>query len=169
MEDHRVVAVILVRADQVLLCHRSPGRRWYPDVWDFPGGHVLPGERPQDALRREVAEELGAELEGVDGDPVLHKVDPEKGLDLTLWAAHRWRGSIANMQPEEHDAMGWFGKGQLSGLAFADPSYLGLLRDLLDGCGPRASDHKPSRRFGRGLTPAALGGEAIKLPFPHPL
>jgi hypothetical protein len=29
--------------------------------------------------------------------------------------------------------MGWFGKGQLSGLAFADPSYLGLLRDLLDG------------------------------------
>jgi 8-oxo-dGTP diphosphatase len=132
MEDHRVVAVILVRADQVLLCHRSPGRRWYPDVWDFPGGHVLPGERPQDALRREVAEELGAELKGVDGDPVLHKVDPEKGLNLTVWAARRWRGSIANMQPEEHDAIGWFGKGQLSGLAFADPSYPGMLRDLLE-------------------------------------
>lgn len=131
MDDHTVVAVILRRADEVLLCHRSPGRRWYPDVWDFPGGHVLPGEHPEDALRREVAEELGAELEGVEGDPVLHRVDPRAGLDLTVWVSGRWRGSITNLQPEEHDAIGWFRKGQLGGLSFADPSYLGLLGRLL--------------------------------------
>jgi mutator protein MutT len=131
MEDHRVVAVILLRAGQVLLCHRSPGRRWYPDVWDFPGGHIEPGERPEDALRREVAEELGAELEGTEGDPVLHRVAPETGLDLTLWVSRRWRGEITNLEPEEHDAIGWFRKGQLGGLAFADPSYPGLLHALL--------------------------------------
>jgi mutator protein MutT len=131
VEDHRVVAVILRRADQVLLCHRSPGRRWYPDVWDFPGGHVLAGERPEDALRREVAEELGAELEGVDGGPVLRRVDPRAGLDLTVWVSRRWRGDIENRQPEEHDVIGWFGEGQLDGLSFADPAYLGLLRRLL--------------------------------------
>jgi 8-oxo-dGTP pyrophosphatase MutT (NUDIX family) len=74
MKDHHVVAVILRRGDQLLLCHRSPGRRWFPDVWDFPGGHVELGERPEDALRREVAEELEAELQGVDGSPVLHRV-----------------------------------------------------------------------------------------------
>ena len=125
--------MILLQADQVLLCHRSPARRWYPDVWDFPGGHVLPGERPEDALRREVAEELGAELEDVEGAPVLHQVDPQAGLDLTVWVSRRWRGSIANLQPEEHDAIGWFGKRQLGGLAFADPSYPSLLRDLLSG------------------------------------
>ena len=131
MEDHHVVAVILRRADEVLLCHRSPERRWYPDVWDFPGGHVEPGERPEDALRREVAEELGAELKGVEGDPVLHLVDPGSGFDLTVWVSWNWRGSITNMQPEEHDAIGWFRKGQLGGLSFGDPSYLGLLEGLL--------------------------------------
>ena len=131
MEGHHVVAVILLQAGQVLLCHRSPGRRWYPDVWDFPGGHVLPGERPEDALQREVAEELGAELEDVEGGPVLRQVDPQAGLDLTVWVSRRWRGSITNLQPEEHDAIGWFGKGQLGGLTLADPSYPGLLRDLL--------------------------------------
>ena len=123
--------MILRRAEEVLLCHRSPGRRWYPDVWDFPGGHVLPGERLEDALRREVAEELGAELEAVEGGPVLRQVDARAGLDLTVWVSRRWRGSIANLQPEEHDAIGWFGLGQLDGLSFADPSYLGLLRRVL--------------------------------------
>jgi 8-oxo-dGTP diphosphatase len=67
----------------------------------------------------------------VEGAPVLHHVDPQAGLDFTLWVSRRWRGSITNLQPEEHDAIGWFGKGQLSGLRFADPSYLSLLWRLL--------------------------------------
>lgn len=41
---HHVVAGLLVRGTEVLLGHRSPGRRWYPDVWDLPGGHVEDGE-----------------------------------------------------------------------------------------------------------------------------
>ncbi len=123
--------MILRRADQILLCHRSPERRWYPDVWDFPGGHVEPGERPGDALRREVAEELGATLDGVDGEPVLRRADPRTGLDLTVWASRQWRGPVANLQPAEHDLIGWFGSGQLAALTFADPSYLPLLQHLL--------------------------------------
>lgn len=131
MQIHHVVAVILRRADEVLLCHRSPGRRWYPDVWDFPGGHVLPGEDPEAALRREITEELGAELEELEGGPVLHRIDAQAGLDLTVWLSRRWRGSITNLQPEEHDAIGWFGRRQMDGLSLADPSYLGLLQRLL--------------------------------------
>lgn len=129
--EHLVVTVILRRADQVLLCHRSPGRRWYPDVWDFPGGHVEAGEDPEDALRRELAEELGIELQGVDGDPVLHLAVPQNDLDLTVWVSRRWRGTPVNLQPDEHDAIGWFGADQLDGLVLADACYLGLLRGLL--------------------------------------
>src|ERR1700760_882386 len=79
--EHRVVAVVLLRPGEALLCHRSPARAAYPDVWDFAGGHVEPGEKPLAALRREVAEELGVELAGVDGGPVLHRVDPGRSLD----------------------------------------------------------------------------------------
>ena len=95
MMEHRIVAVILLRPEEMLLCHRSPARLAYPDVWDFPGGHVEPGENPLDALRREVAEELGAELDGVDGGPVLRRVDPQRSLDLTVWASRRWQCSGA--------------------------------------------------------------------------
>ena len=123
--------MILRRPGQVLLCHRSPGRRWYPDVWDFPGGHVEPGEDPQAALRREVAEELGADLQAVEGEPVLRRIDPGTGLDLTVWVSGRWRGRVTNRQPEEHDAIGWFAAAQLDGLRFAHPSYPGLLHRLL--------------------------------------
>ena len=131
MEEHHVVAVILRRKDELLLCHRSPGRRWFPDVWDFAGGHVEPGERPEDALAREVAEELGVELEGVDGGLVLHRTDPQRGLDLTVWVSRRWRGRVANLELDEHDAIGWFRADQLAELSLAHPSYLTLLRKVL--------------------------------------
>jgi 8-oxo-dGTP pyrophosphatase MutT (NUDIX family) len=58
----RIVTGLLRDGDRVLLCHRSPGRRWYPDVWDLPGGHVEPGELPGDALARELREEVGIEI-----------------------------------------------------------------------------------------------------------
>ena len=131
MTNHHVVAVILRQADRLLLCHRAPTRRWYPDVWDFPGGHVEPQERPEEALRREILEELGVELEDVDGTPVLHRCVPDTSLDLTVWMSRSWRGIVTNMQPEEHDAIRWFRRGQLDGLRFADPSYLSLLQGLL--------------------------------------
>lgn len=41
---HYVVAGILTYGARVLLVHRSPLKRWYPNVSDLPGGHVEPGE-----------------------------------------------------------------------------------------------------------------------------
>ncbi|WP_428833210.1 NUDIX hydrolase [Micromonospora coerulea] len=50
----RIVTAVLRDGDRVLLCHRSAGRRWYPDVWDLPGGHVEEGEDPKESLVREL-------------------------------------------------------------------------------------------------------------------
>jgi 8-oxo-dGTP diphosphatase len=86
MENHQVVAAILRDDDRVLLCHRSPHRQWFPNVWDLPGGHVDAGEQPEEAVRRELLEELGVELGDLD-DPLLRQIDAEAGVDLTVWGS----------------------------------------------------------------------------------
>ena len=65
---HQIVAAMLLRADAILLCHRSRDRAWYPDVWDLPGGHIEAEESPGDALVREIQEELGVTLSGPLGE-----------------------------------------------------------------------------------------------------
>lgn len=57
---HHVVAGVLVEADKVFLCHRSASRRWYPNVWDLPGGHIEEDESPAHALVRELREASGS-------------------------------------------------------------------------------------------------------------
>ena len=57
-----VVAALLFDQGRLLICQRSPRGR-FPNKWEFPGGKVEPGETPQDALRRELREELGITAE----------------------------------------------------------------------------------------------------------
>lgn len=56
----RVVAGVLVRGDAVLVCRR-PAHKAHPGRWEFPGGKVEPGETLEQALRRELREELAIE------------------------------------------------------------------------------------------------------------
>ncbi|MGH7640798.1 MAG: NUDIX domain-containing protein [Candidatus Dormibacteria bacterium] len=133
-----VVAAVLRRREHLLLCHRSPGRRWFPDVWGLPGGHVEPGEAPERALRRELQEELGIELLELDGAPVLEHVEPS--LELTVWLLRRWRGTPVNRQPQEHDAINWFGRDQIDRLNLAFPSYRALFKRLVDPPGADGAD-----------------------------
>jgi 8-oxo-dGTP diphosphatase len=71
----RIVTAFLRDGNRVLLCHRSARRRWYPDVWDLPGGHVERGELPGASLVRELREELGIDIAPPVGPP-MHEITP---------------------------------------------------------------------------------------------
>ena len=125
---HDVVGALLVRDGRVLLCHRSPDRKWYPDVWDVPGGHVEAGETGAAALARELREELGVDAH-ITAQPIATTVDGD--LRLRVWRVDTWHGAPTNLMLDEHDALGWFDADEARTLALAHPSYVGLVTDAL--------------------------------------
>ena len=129
MTVHHVVAGVLVRGPAVLMGHRSPSRRWYPGVWDFPGGHVEPGEDDAAALARELREEVG--VTPLEAAPVL--VVDDGDLHLTLWAVRAWDGEPRNLQPEEHDELRWVTAAEVGGLALASPAWAHVVRGIVAG------------------------------------
>lgn len=118
----------LVRDGRILLAHRHPRRRWYPDCWDLVGGHVEPGETPVDAVVRECREEIGVNI--VDPQPFsMTFTDP--ALVMHAFVVTRWTGKPVNAEPDEHDALGWFTAAELEELDLADSAMLpGLLRAI---------------------------------------
>jgi mutator protein MutT len=125
----RIVAAILRDGDRVLLCHRSAGRRWYPDVWDLPGGHVDEGEDPKEALVRELREELGITA-SEPSSPPMHEILTAT-FDMQIWLVDRWTGTPFNAAPDEHDAVAWFETSDLAGLRLAHESYLSIFPAVL--------------------------------------
>jgi 8-oxo-dGTP diphosphatase len=128
--DHDCVMAILRRGDRVLMCHRHPNRDWVPNVWDFPGGHIESLEPPQQALTRELHEELGVNIEPPQrpADAVLDF--EEESVRLTVWILD-YDGPIENRCPEEHDNLCWLTLQEAAGLELADPAYMALIEQAL--------------------------------------
>ncbi|WP_332810634.1 (deoxy)nucleoside triphosphate pyrophosphohydrolase [Sphingomonas sp.] len=127
-----VVAAALVDADgRVLLQQRAPNRSM-AGLWEFPGGKLEPGETPEEALIRELEEELGIETDSACLAPAAfasHRLD-DSHLILLLYVCRKWRGT-----PRPLDASGltWVRPQQMFSLAMppADKPLIGLLDALL--------------------------------------
>ena len=57
----RVVAAVITRESDLLICQRAPGKR-HGGLWEFPGGKCESGESDEAAIRRELREELGVDV-----------------------------------------------------------------------------------------------------------
>ena len=105
-----VVLGALVRADRVLLVHRSPNKHAYPNVWDLPGGLIEPGESELEALTRELHEELGVQIATGSASHLcrLTAGPADEPALVSAWLVRDWQGTPLNVAPEEHDDIGWF-------------------------------------------------------------
>ncbi|MEV0895209.1 NUDIX domain-containing protein [Actinoplanes sp. NPDC049802] len=114
-----IVTGALVSEGRVLLVHRSPNRRVYPNVWDLPGGHIDPGETELAALTRELREELGVQI-GAGSAIHLCRFNigrDEESVRFSAWLVGEWKGTPANAAPDEHDEIRWFRHEELPPLA----------------------------------------------------
>jgi 8-oxo-dGTP diphosphatase len=128
-----VVGGLLVDGDRVLLGHRSPTRRWYPDVWDLPGGHVEADESHRDALVREVREELGVDVTAAhEHQRVRVRAPGDEDVVIDTWLVTSWAGTPVNRCPDEHDDLRWFTADEVPETDLAHPSLVGLIRSALD-------------------------------------
>ncbi len=76
---HNVAVGIVVGPRGVVLCLRSARKDFFPSVWDFPGGHIEPGETGVQALVREMGEELGISIPQLKPAPDVSFVQTDSG------------------------------------------------------------------------------------------
>lgn len=105
------VAGVVTRGGRVLLVHRSPSARHYPDVWDLFGGHVNKGESLEEALHREAREELGIEVLALRW--LGQTNDTAEPAVVHVYAVTSWEGEPFNAAPDEHTEVCWFGAREL--------------------------------------------------------
>ena len=127
-----VAAVALVDADGRVLIAQRPEGKSMAGLWEFPGGKVDPGETPEQALVRELKEELGIETATSCLAPIAFASHGYEKFHLLMpvFACRKWAGQP---QPREGQTLKWVMPIELSRYPMppADVPLVGLLRDLL--------------------------------------
>ena len=129
MKQIEVVAAIIRKGDKVFATQRGYGE--WKDYWEWPGGKVEEGESPEQALIREIREELSTEISV---DKFLHTVEWDyPKFHLTM---HCFVCSLTGEAPHlnEHEAARWLGSDELDSVHWlpADIILLPMIADLLN-------------------------------------
>jgi 8-oxo-dGTP diphosphatase len=127
-----VVAAALVDAQGRVLLQQRSSHRAMAGLWEFPGGKIEPGESPEDALVRELREELGIDTDQACLAPAAFASHPLESahLLLLLYACRKWRGTPA---PLDAAGLKWVRPVEMFSLAMppADRPLIGLLDALI--------------------------------------
>jgi 8-oxo-dGTP diphosphatase len=124
-----VAAALIVRGGEVLIGQRRPDQPMAL-LWEFPGGKIEAGESPEQALARELDEELGIRATiGPRVTRVRHNYRHGGAVDLQFFAVHEFAGEI---EGRIYQQVRWVRLEDLSDYEFLAADH-GLIRDLAAG------------------------------------
>jgi 8-oxo-dGTP diphosphatase len=127
-----VAAVALIDSENRVLLARRPEGKPLAGLWEFPGGKVAPGETPEEALIRELREELGIDVSAACLGPFTFASHTYEKFHLLmpLYLCRRWQGQVTAM---EGQALAWVRPMRLGDYAMppADIPLVAMLRDFL--------------------------------------
>lgn len=130
MKTINVVAAVIFKDGKVFATQRGYGE--FKDGWEFPGGKVEPGESPEDALRREIREELEVEVNVGDLIDTIEYDYPAFHLSMKCFAC-----TIAGGSPHllEHEAAKWLTSTQLGSVDWlpADVTLIPKIEKIVEG------------------------------------
>lgn len=126
MKTVRVVAAVICSEDKIFATARGYGE--FKGQWEFPGGKIEPGETPQEALVREIQEELDVKIEVGDLIDTIEYDYPSFHLSMDCFWCNVTEGEITLKEAE--DAR-WLSKDELYSVDWL-PADMGLIEKLGD-------------------------------------
>ena len=125
-----VVACALIDADNRVLIAQRPEGKQLAGLWEFPGGKLEPGERPEPALIRELREELGIDVKEACLAPLTFASHAYETFHLLmpLYICRRWEGTVAS---KEGQALAWVRANKLRDYPMP-PADIPLIPPLID-------------------------------------
>ena len=102
MKTIRVVAAVILKDGKIFATQRGYGA--YKDYWEFPGGKIEPGETPEQALIREIREELATEIRVEELLTTVEYDYPEFHLSMDCFICAVLRGKL---ELKEHESASW--------------------------------------------------------------
>lgn len=124
MKTVKVVAAIIIHENKIFATQRGYGE--FKDGWEFPGGKIEPGETPQEALVREIKEELDIEIEVKDFLETVEYDYPEFHLSMDCFFCTIKSGELVL---KEHEAAKWLTVETLDGVDWL-PADQGLVEGI---------------------------------------
>ena len=133
MKTVRVVAAVIKainESGEPIIFATQRGYGEFKDGWEFPGGKIEPGETPQEAIRREIMEELDTEITVGERIDTIEYDYPEFHLSMDCFWCEIVNGDLVL---KEHEAAKWLTKDQLGDVDWlpADKTIIGKIADEL--------------------------------------
>lgn len=126
MKTINVVAAIIIKDNKIFATQRGYGE--FKDGWEFPGGKVEQGEAPENAIVREIKEELDTVIEVIEYFDTVEYDYPNFHLSMKCYICTVVSGKLELL---EHEAAQWLDKDSLDSVAWL-PADLGLVDKLKD-------------------------------------